>query len=571
VYQQTGEYLVTLTLTDGKGGWSELSRIVTVETASPPFADFSVIMRSPDRVPRVGRPIRFQDESSDPGGEIVSWRWEFGDGRTAFEPSPIHSYERHGEYIVRLQVVDTQGETAVQSRSLAVASLAPVAEFTRSPDRPNSGESVRFDAAASRDPDGAIATYLWDFDGDGTFDDTTPDPILERTFAPGEVEVQLTVVDDAGDTSAIHADTFIVNASPIAEFRLSTFEAYESEAIRFTDLSHDEDGMIIARLWMFGDGTSAIEPNPEHAFDEDGTHAVSLTVTDDRGAARTTTAEVTIANLPPTAVISTETTERLTGEAYPLDASGSSDPSPSGSIAQYEWDLDGDGVYDRTTTEPTLSHAFDNDGMYTVRLRVTDDDGASAVSDPLTVRVANRPPRVHRITWTPQSPNDTEEVLLASTASDDDGELVRWHWDFDDGVIVTGSGPTVRFPGSGTFAVRVSVEDDDGARSDLFSAEIAIDNMPPIAEFSAASIGGLCVRFDAHASIDPSPAGVIRHIAWSFGDGSSCPGDADGCGDGDRWSPVHCYDAPGAYAVTLAVVDDQGALTRTAKTIHVAE
>lgn len=570
-FAESGEYRVTLTLADGKGGWSELARIVVVEPASPPSADFSIIVRPPDHVHRAGRPIRFQDESSDPEGDIVSWQWDFGDGATATERNPSHSYEQYGEYVVALWVVDAQGEAAVQSRSLTIASLLPIAELTRSPDRPNAGETVRLDASASNDPDGRIARYRWDFDGDGTVDETTSDPIVERRFAAGEIAVLLTVVDDAGGVSLAVGDAFAVNAPPIAEFRLSSFEADELEPICFTDLSHDEDGEIVDRFWAFGDGATAATADPAHAFDAEGTYAVSLTVTDDNGSKHTTTAEVVIANLPPTADLSTEALERPTGEPFPFDASRSSDPSPCGSIAVYEWDLDGDGTYDRTTTAATLSHAFDDDGTYSVRLRVTDDDGASTVSDPLTVRITNRSPRMRSIDWAPERPTDGDEVLLSATATDDDGEIAQWFWDFDDGIVITASGPTVRFPASGTFTVGVSAEDDDGARSPVLLADVVVANTPPIAEFGIAAVDGLCVRFDGSASVDPSPSGVIRHIAWSFGDGTSCPGDAGGCGSGDRWSPVHCYGAPGTYTVTLVVIDDRGALARTARTIHVAD
>ena len=570
-FLEPGEYRVTLTLTDGKGGWSELARVVTVEPSSPPSADFSIIARPPDRVLRAGRPIRFQDESSDPGGEIVSWRWDFGDGATAIERDPSHSYERHGTYVVALWVVDAQGETAIQSRSVTIASLLPNAELARSPDRPDAGETVRLDATASNDPDGEIASYRWDFDGDGTVDETTLGPIVERAFAAGEIVVHLTVVDDVGEVSLTHVESFAVNALPIAEFQLSSFEADELEPIRFTDLSHDEDGEIVRWLWTFGDGTTAAEADPEHVFDTEGTYAVSLTVTDDDGASHTTIAEVVIDNLPPSADLSTDKMERPTGDPFPFDATESSDPSPCGSIVLYEWDLDGDGTYDQTTTAPSLSHAFGDDGLYPVQLRVTDDSGASAVSDPLTVRVTNRPPRVRGIEWLPDHPDDDDEVLLSAAATDDDGEIAQWFWDFADGIVITASGPTIRFPAGGTFTVGVSVEDDDGTRSEFFSVEISVDNVPPIAEFSATSVNGLCIRFDGSASTDPSPSGVIRHIAWSFGDGVNCPGDAGGCGDGDRWRPVHCYDAPGSYTVTLVVIDDRGALARTARTIHVAE
>ena len=56
------------------------------------------------------------------------------------------------------------------------------------------------------------------------------------------------------------------------------------------------------------------------------------------------------------------------------------DPSDSydynGTIILYEWDFDGDGVYDESTTSPdVVSFVYLIPGEYNVTLRVTDDDG----------------------------------------------------------------------------------------------------------------------------------------------------------------------------------------------------
>jgi len=571
-YALSGEYPVVLTVIDEKGGRSELSRLVRVQATSPPVADFSLVALPPDRLPRVGSPIRFQDESSDVDGEIASREWWLGDGTTAEDAVVLHTYDRPGEYLITLRVSDDQGERAIQTRSVTIASRVPIAAFTRSVERPNVEESVRFDASASHDPDGEVAVYRWDFDGDGTYEQETTDPIVEHAFASGgDYDVGLVVVDSNGDASSPFVDPICVNRPPTAEFQLSAFESDELVPIRFADLSYDEDGVITCWTWDFGDGTTADAVDPEHAFREDGTYAVSLTVTDDNGAQHTTTAEILISNLPPVARLSIAESIRPTGKPFRFDASASIDPSPEGSIVDYAWDLDGDGEYDRTTTVPTLCHAYPDDGAYEVRVRLTDDDGAVAVSDPVSVDVTNRPPRVTRIAWTPTAPTDADEVLLAVTADDADGEIVDWFWDFADGVSVTGSGPTVRFPDDGRYTVVLTVEDDDGARSDPFSVEVIVENAPPVAEFVTATIEGRCLTFDARASFDRSPTGEILHVAWDFGDGASCPGLPGSCGAGGRWSPSHCYSEPGTYTVILVVIDEQGALARSEKTILIRE
>lgn len=82
---------------------------------------------------------------------------------------------------------------------------------------------------------------------------------------------------------------------------------------------------------------------------------------------------VTIANVPPTASISgTANTE----EGQIAHFSGENSTDSDGSIAQYRFDFDGDGVWDTPWGDlPNASHTYEEPGTYTVILNVTDDDG----------------------------------------------------------------------------------------------------------------------------------------------------------------------------------------------------
>ena len=59
-----------------------------------------------------------------------------------------------------------------------------------------------------------------------------------------------------------------------------------------------------------------------------------------------------------------------------LDASASSG-SAGTSLVKYEWDFNGDDVYDETDPTPTTTHTFPQ-GSWQVRLRVTDSNGVTA-------------------------------------------------------------------------------------------------------------------------------------------------------------------------------------------------
>jgi PKD repeat protein len=91
-----------------------------------------------------------------------------------------------------------------------------------------------------------------------------------------------------------------------------------------------------------------------------------------------------VANSPPVASFTA-------GDAYAerdvnFDASSSSDSD--GTVVKYEWDWEADGTYDESFTSPRTTHKYDFAGDYTVRLRVTDDDGDTGTTDKV-VRVCD--------------------------------------------------------------------------------------------------------------------------------------------------------------------------------------
>jgi hypothetical protein len=82
-------------------------------------------------------------------------------------------------------------------------------------------------------------------------------------------------------------------------------------------------------------------------------------------------------NAAPTATFTVNNTEPAAGQAVVFNASNSSDSD--GSITVYQWDFDGDGSYETTTTSPTTSYTFNAVGDFAPELRVTDDDGTSGL------------------------------------------------------------------------------------------------------------------------------------------------------------------------------------------------
>ena len=93
---------------------------------------------------------------------------------------------------------------------------------------------------------------------------------------------------------------------------------------------------------------------------------------------------------PPKASFTVGPNPARPGQSVTFNASGSTDTT--GSIVDYQWDLNGDGTYETDTgSNPVLTTSFANSATTNVGLRIIDSNGASAsTSNPLTI--GNLPP-----------------------------------------------------------------------------------------------------------------------------------------------------------------------------------
>ena len=132
-------------------------------------------------------------------------------------------------------------------------------------------------------------------------------------------------------------------------------------------------------------------------------------------------------------------------------------------IERYSWDLDGDGNEDDTGESAVF--VYTTAGTYEAALRVTDADGQSTnVSEIITVTRVNVAPTA-AFSYTPLAPRAGEEVTFTAAATDSDGSVAAYSWDFDADGTEDASGPvaTYTFEDDGTFSVRLDVTDDEGA------------------------------------------------------------------------------------------------------------
>ncbi|MEZ5339666.1 MAG: PKD domain-containing protein [bacterium] len=273
----------------------------------------------------------------------------------------------------------------------------------------------------SSDPDGSIADYHWDFDGDGIFNEPGAEATAQGSGGPhtldfataGTYDISLRVLDDYGDSDTSTRQLFVSDSPPpLADLQADVTSGSVPLSVSFdASGSSDPDGTITGYSWDFdGDGIFN-ESGPEGlaqgssmpaavTYSNPGSYEAGVRVTDNDGNISQASLLITASSSPPVAVLSASASVG----AYPLklsfDATGSSDPDND--IANYEWDLDGDGNYSELSSipaestdawgnpvsgQPLLNAVVYMDELdITVSVRVTDAEG-NVATDSVPLRV----------------------------------------------------------------------------------------------------------------------------------------------------------------------------------------
>ena len=366
----------------------------------------------------------------------------------------------------------------------------------------------------------------------------------------------------------------------VVTFDASSSTTYDGQAHYFWDLD--------------GDGTYETDtgstPTVTHTYARAGTVSVGLRVLDDVPDSDSVHHDVVIADRPPAGSFTVTPAEPVAGATAHFDASASTDPD--GTVARYQWDLDGNGSLETDLTVPTVDHVYPDAGNRTVRLHIIDDSGkANDVSRSVHVLAATptptpspspSPTATPAPTTTPSAaptptagpaphaafsaPSHLRPGLLGrfdATASTGTG--LRYQWSFGGAAFDAGAAPVIGhgFPRDGAYSVVLRVIDAAG-RSDTAAQVVRADAAPDggLRIVPATPRPGRPVRFELTRR-----SAAVRVYTWDFGDGH--PG-SDRLGAlrfpgrhptaGAQTS--HVYAHPGLYQVTAATLGDDGSGTK---------
>ena len=567
-YSTAGDKTVALTVTDNESATDSTTQTVTVSTDNAaPTASFTYSPTSP----APDETITFDASgSSDSDGTIESYEWDFdGDGTTdATGETVTTNYSTTGDKTVSLTVTDNESATDSTTQTVTVSdsNSAPTASFSYSPTSPAPGETVTFDASGSSDSDGTIASYEWDFNGDGTTD-ATGQTVTTSYSTTGDKTVSLTVTDDDSATDSTTQTVTVSDSTTTtsAAYRVNTGGVQVSATDDDIDWSIDTNS------------------NPS-SYSNVGTADSNAYSTGD-----SVTLSSSVPSSTPASVFQSERYDPTSGEEmqwdFPVqsgetyevrlyfaeiyetaDGAREFDVSIENDLVLDNYDIHADVGHDTgvmksftvTPSDSTLDIDFDH---------VTNNPKVSAIEVVSTTSTDNTAPTAS-FTYSPTSPAPGESITFdASGSSDSDGTIESYEWDFDgDGTPdATGETVTTNYSTTGDKTVTLTVTDNESATdSTTQTVTVSDSNSAPTASFTyspSSPAPDETITFDASDTSDAD--GTIASYEWDF--------DGDGTTDATGETATTSYSTTGDKTVSLTVTDDDGATDSTSQTLTVSD
>lgn len=399
----------------------------------------------------------------------MQFEWDFGDGATSTAINPQHSYASCGDYLVSLNVSDSNLLCTDNNSAIVTVYCPPTVNTFNTQAAICSGDSLLFSTSYTAG-DGIVEQWLWDF-GDNSYTLNSSSSLHHQ-------------YDTCHTNNLFTASYSIIDEYGCVDTEYTNFEIYcppaisnlTGENICFggnTNLSstiNAGSSNLLQYDWYFGDGNNDLNggTNTIHTYQDTGSFIVTLNLSDNNGCSTNNT--TTVRAYPnPTADISS-----LNNCLDETSFFNSNITLGDGSITSWDWDF-GDGTSINNNANP-INHTYSNCGTQHITLTLTDDilddQGNYCQSTSYdTLEVYCLP----TVLFSSENVCVGDSSFFSDFSTSSNGAITSWVWDFGDGYSLTTNNNQIShlYDSCGTYTVTLSVFDNLGC-STTDSIEITV-------------------------------------------------------------------------------------------------
>jgi hypothetical protein len=388
LYANAGTFTVTVTVTDDESATGSDQITVTINNV-PPTADAGGPYTGNE-----GSAVAIVGTAGDVDGTIASRTWSLSPntGCTILDPTALSTSVTctdNGSWTLTLTVVDDDGASASDIATLTIHNVAPSVAAGAASATLNEGDTFTR-AGSFTDPGADTWTATVNY-GDGSGVQALS--LSGKTFSlshlyadDGSHTVTVTITDDDTGVGSDQVAITVNNVAPAANAGAAT--ATQNEGDTFTSAGSFTDPG--ADTWTatvnYGDGSgvqalslSGKTFNLSHLYTDNGNFTVTVTVTDDDTGAGSGQVVITVNNVTPYITTVTIPVSPI-AVGNPVTVGWNfTDPGADTWTGQISWDtgLPFGAGFPCSASKSCSTTSNLASGVYTVTVKVTDDDGAA--------------------------------------------------------------------------------------------------------------------------------------------------------------------------------------------------
>lgn len=544
-YNVPGCRTVTLKITNAQGCTATVVKPNFVCFGTKPNLDFTA---SP-LVSCVGQPISFTNNSTNTTN-WTSWRWDFIKvppyDLMSNAKNPTYTYADTGTFDVTL-IGCMFGCCDTLTKPQYIKILAPVAKMVVSKNCIN-----KFAATLNGSTSVGATSYSWSIPGANP--STSSSPIVNCTFpTTGDYVATLTVTNaQTGCTHSVsqtikvrdvQADFYAIDTVGCAPFNLQLMNTSQDGNTWKWNVYDQLNQLYYTTNTMNVNTTIGIP----------GKYSVELIAIDVNGCRDTLRRNMYITayglfvnwSLQPTSVCVPVTAQFI----------GSVQASSVSTPVSYLWNFgDPNSGANNTATTLNATHVYNQAGIYTISLSVTDQVGCVTVSTGVDYLMTQKP-----------NPNfaavDSFVCVGAPVCFINNSQAVMpatFNWNFGNGNTSNSLSPCTTYSDTGTYTVKLTITDNQGCKDSLIKTNY-IKTISPQANFVADTTQAPCPPFIVNfTSTSTGLAGNTTYF-WDFGNGATSTAQ----------NPTNIYTLPGNYTVKLIVTSGNGCSDTIVKTNYI--